>query len=128
MRDQCNPGQNPDPVKSSLGFGLVFLLALVTSLKLAPGVATGEIERWDEEADVVILGSGLAGCVTAIEAYETNRSAKILIVEKMPEHYAGGSSRVSGGALFIPQDLEALLTYRRALDEPNPVPEDVVRT
>ncbi|MBI3949276.1 MAG: FAD-dependent oxidoreductase [Acidobacteria bacterium] len=86
------------------------------------------IARWDEEADVVILGSGLAGCVSAIEAYETDHSANILIVEKMPERYAGGNSRVSGGALFIPQDLEALLTYRRALDEPNPVPEDVVRT
>jgi len=83
--------------------------------------------RWDDEADIVILGSGLSGCVTAIEAHDTDPSAEILLLEKMPEHLAGGNSRVAGQSLFLPKDLEMLITYRKSLDYPNPAPEDVVQ-
>lgn len=83
--------------------------------------------KWQHEADVVILGSGLAGCVTAIAAHDADPSAKIVIVEKMPERYAGGNSRVAGQSIFLPTDLEQLMIYRRHLDQPNPIPEPVLR-
>jgi flavocytochrome c len=49
--------------------------------------------KWDETADVVIIGSGFAGLSAAIEA--RNAGADVLIIEKMPVH--GGNSIINGG-------------------------------
>src|SRR5262249_16357404 len=80
-----------------------------------------------------VLGSGIAGCVSAIEAYDTDPSADVLIVEKMPEALEGGNSRVSGQQLCSPtppddpETVEKLIAYQQALDQPNPVPEGLRR-
>lgn len=84
-------------------------------------------ERWDEEADVVVLGFGLAGAVAAIEAFDSDPGAVIVVLEKAPEERAGGNSRVSGQRVLCAGDLEQLLVYQRALNEPNPIPDDVLR-
>ena len=84
------------------------------------------VESWDDTADVVVVGFGLAGAVTAISAHDRDTEADILVLEKMPETHAGGNSRVSGQTLFVSNNLDSLLTYKRALDEPNPLPEDVL--
>src|SRR5690606_10449536 len=78
------------------------------------------VGSWDREVDVVVVGSGMAGTVTAIEAYDTDPSAAILIVEKMPEGLAGGSGRCAGGFVYAPdpEDIEDLKTYHRALNGP----------
>lgn len=55
---------------------------------------TGPV-TWDEEYDVVIVGSGAAGMSAAIEAADTDSAAKILVVEKMSSY--GGNSRFSDG-------------------------------
>jgi glycine/D-amino acid oxidase-like deaminating enzyme len=83
--------------------------------------------RWDDEADVVVLGFGLAGAAAAIEALETDASARVVLVEKMPERWAGGNSRASAQRVLVAEDAEALAEYQHALNEPNPVPDDVVR-
>lgn len=88
----------------------------------------GSVKRWDDEADVVVLGFGLSGAVTAMTAHDTDPDADVLIVEKMPEQFAGGNSRASGQSLFPPHNLDLLLTYQRALNEPNPIPDDLLRT
>lgn len=88
---------------------------------------TKTTSEWTESVDIVILGSGLAGCVSAITAYDTDPDTDVLVIEKMPEEYAGGNSRVAGQSLFFPSDLENLLKYRRGLDRPNPIPEDVLQ-
>lgn len=85
------------------------------------------IESWDEIADVVVLGFGLAGTSTAIEAIDLNTSTDVLIVEKMPEGLEGGNSRVSGQTLCPASDVDKLMAYQRRLNEPNPVPEEVLR-
>ena len=41
-----------------------------------------KIEAWDEEADVVVLGFGSAGCAAAIAARDAG--ASVLVLEKMP--------------------------------------------
>jgi hypothetical protein len=86
--------------------------------------------RWGDEVDVVVLGSGPAGCVPAIEAYDTDPLAEVMIVEKMPERSAGGNGRASGQRPFCPspEDLHNLLVYQRVLNEPNPSRRDVLRT
>lgn len=84
------------------------------------------IKHWDEEADVVIVGYGLAGATAAIEARDLDPDADILILEKLGERHAGGNSRVSGQSLLIARDKEALKDYQRALSRPNPIPEEML--
>ncbi len=85
------------------------------------------VKDWQDEADVVIVGCGLSGAITAIEAHDTDGAADVMIIEKMPERYAGGNSRASGQDLFVGRDPETLMVHQRALNEPNPVPEDVLK-
>ncbi len=86
----------------------------------------GSIKQWDDEADVVIAGYGIAGAAAAIEAHDADPKADILVLEKMPERYQGGNSRASGQSLLISGNVEALKTYQRAMSESNPIPEDML--
>lgn len=86
----------------------------------------GSVTRWDDEADVVIAGYGIAGAAAAIEAHDADPKADILVLEKMPERYQGGNSRASGQSLLISRDVEALKSYQRAMSESNPIPEDML--
>jgi len=52
--------------------------------------------RWDDEVDIVIIGSGGAAAAAAISAHEGG-IRKILILEKAP--FSGGASAISGGAM-----------------------------
>jgi len=52
-------------------------------------------ESWDEEADVIIVGSGFAGLAAAIEA--KNAGASVIILEKMKGY--GGNSTISDGVI-----------------------------
>ncbi len=52
-------------------------------------------ERWDEEADVVVIGAGFAGMAAAIEA--GNAGASVVILEKM--NGWGGNSIISDGMM-----------------------------
>ncbi len=88
---------------------------------------TDHIESWDIEADVVVLGIGASGAVAAMTAYDEDPSAKVVILEKQPEAKAGGNSRAAGGDVFCPSDVEEAITFRRSIDEPNPLPDDVIR-
>ncbi|MDY0095780.1 MAG: FAD-binding protein [Candidatus Vecturithrix sp.] len=72
-------------------------------------------QKWDQEADVVILGTGYAGQATAIEA--DRAGASVLMLEKASEKYQGGNSRVSGQGFIAPPPhiWEAYFTYLKAL-------------
>ena len=50
-------------------------------------------KQWDEEVDVLIIGSGFAGLSAAAEA--AARGSQTLMIEKMP--VMGGNSLISGG-------------------------------
>jgi urocanate reductase len=62
----------------------------VASSGLAVGVLKGSAEasvrklpsKWDEEVDVLIVGSGFAGMAAAAEA--ASRCGKVTIIEPMP--------------------------------------------
>lgn len=53
--------------------------------------------HWDQEYDVVIIGSGFAGLAAAIEAKQFGSS--VLVLEKMT--IPGGNSAISGGLLAV---------------------------
>ncbi len=56
-------------------------------------VAAQDAQVWDQETDVVVVGTGYAGLCAAIEA--KNAGADVLILEKGP--YLGGNSILCGG-------------------------------
>ncbi|MFH2005574.1 MAG: FAD-binding protein [bacterium] len=52
-------------------------------------------ERWDDEADVVVVGFGGAGAAAAIEA--ADQGAEVLVLERFS---GGGATRKSGGVMY----------------------------
>ena len=79
-------------------------------------------EKWDDEADVVVVGYGYAGAVAAIEAYDAG--ADVLIVEKMPD--PGGISITSGGNVRIVDDAEFGFRHLKATNA-GTTPDSVLR-
>lgn len=69
-----------------------------------------EIDQWDAQTDVIVVGFGAAGGVVAIEAHDSGSS--VLLLEKMP--FAGGLSAISAGGIRIADDADAALEYLRA--------------
>lgn len=60
----------------------------------------GPPSRWDEVADVVVVGSG--GAALAAATLAADGGARVLVVEKGP--LLGGTTAVSGGVIWIPQN------------------------
>jgi flavocytochrome c len=69
------------------------------SIATLPGKAMAEWEpmpkRWDESADVIVIGSGFAGLAAAYEARKAG--ASVLVLEKM--RTPGGNSIINGGII-----------------------------
>lgn len=55
---------------------------------------------WDEEKDVIVIGSGLAGLSAAIEA--DRAGASVVVLEKM--NLTGGNTRISDGGVAAPNN------------------------
>ena len=70
--------------------------------------------KWNLTADVVVVGTGLSGLISAIEA--TDACAKVLIIEKAPKEFEGGNSRISGNLWLCNNDLEKSFAYYKAMD------------
>ncbi len=56
--------------------------------------------KWAMQADIVIVGSGIAGTVSAIAAAQAG--ASVLVLEKMP--FYGGTTAKSGGVMWVPNN------------------------
>ena len=50
---------------------------------------------WDEEVDVLVVGSGAGGLTAAIAAADAH--GRVLVIEKSDEY--GGTSATSGGGI-----------------------------
>lgn len=88
---------------------------------------------WDEEVDILVVGSGAGGLLSALVAAENGASA--MVVEK--ERLWGGTSATSGAGIWIPasdqareagfqDDPDDAFTYVRALSADN-VPDENIR-
>ena len=51
------------------------------------------------EYDVIVVGAGNAALCAALSARETCQ--RILVLERAPEHEAGGNSRFTAGAMRV---------------------------
>lgn len=119
----------------------VSLLLIFTILVTLPGCSKPAIkdidqeehnvnsEDWDREVDICIVGFGLAGAAAAVETYDIDKNASVLVLEKMTKQLAGGNSIASGQTFIVPKkdDLETFMDYMRACNEPNPIPEDYLK-
>jgi succinate dehydrogenase/fumarate reductase flavoprotein subunit len=56
--------------------------------------------KWDHEADIVVVGSGVGACTAALTAHDSGDS--VLVVEKAST--VGGTSAKSAGVLWIPNN------------------------
>jgi succinate dehydrogenase/fumarate reductase flavoprotein subunit len=79
--------------------------------------------RWDETADVVVVGAGYAGAVAAIAAHDAG--AGVALLEKMPD--PGGISICSFGGVRVAQDGDAAFGYLKRTNL-NTAPDNVLRT
>lgn len=59
-------------------------------------------ETWDETFDVVVVGSGAAGAMAALRAHE--QGASVLLLEKQSFSNWGGSTAISGGIFWVPNN------------------------
>jgi succinate dehydrogenase/fumarate reductase flavoprotein subunit len=97
--------------KTTVGIGATAILGL--SAPPIKSQDTASAEKWDKEADVVVVGTGFAGITSAITAHDAG--AKVLILEKAPKEHEGGNSKVSGNMWWTPTDVDAAVKYITAL-------------
>ncbi len=109
-------------------FVALLALALMCGCSTAPqnteptSVTFEETVNWDGQYDVVVVGFGGAGAVSAITAAKAG--AKVLIVEKAPEGHEGGNTRYSGQMFVYGNgNYENTMTYYKALAGNHEVPE-----
>jgi len=92
----------------------------------------GEVENWDDEADVVVCGLGAAGAATAVEA--ARGGARVLVLERASggggitasaagHVYAGGGTRVQK-AVGVDDTTEDMFRYLMAMT-PDPDEEKI---
>ena len=67
--------------------------------------------HWEKEADVVVVGYGGTGAVSAITVSELGGS--VIILEKAPE--AGGSTSTCAGGMRVPDNGEKATQYINAV-------------
>lgn len=72
---------------------------------------------WDIEADVLVVGLGAAGLSAAIAA-KLEGVEHVMALEAAPEEWAGGTTRVSGDMLMIPDNVDGAVTYQTELNGP----------
>jgi hypothetical protein len=84
-------------------------------------------EAWDETYDVVVLGLGFSGIISAMTA--ADEGAKVLVVEKCEDGVAGGNSRVCAQlVLYGNGDVDATRSYLTALCDSREIPDEMLDT
>jgi hypothetical protein len=80
--------------------------------------------KWDYEADLVVVGTGGGALTAAIEAADAG--ASVLLLEKAPEQYMGGNTKVTG-SFSIGRTREAAYEYLTSQCWGTVADEEVIR-
>lgn len=99
------------------------------SSSAAGSSATDSGRAWSEEADVVVVGMGFAGLAAAFTA--SQQGASVIVLEKAPEEYKGGDSRVSGQGSWVQPDTDVAISYFKELNRPEDlidIDDELIRT
>lgn len=81
--------------RNLLKAGAAAAAGIMASAAANAGIPAAKVEKYDEEYDVVIIGSGFAGMACALKAGRAGK--KVLMLEKMP--VVGGNSAISAATL-----------------------------
>jgi 3-oxosteroid 1-dehydrogenase len=98
------------------GAGALLTAASAAAISFTESAAYAK-QRWDREADVIVVGSGAAGSTAAI--FSQQEGANTIILEKAPIY--GGTTAKSGGGYWIPNNV---LMRQKGLADPR---EDCLR-
>jgi len=93
-----NNGHQEDRRKFLVGMGVAGAAVTLAGPALAVSARSSEV-KWDQEHEIVIIGSGFAGLAAAIQAKRLG-AKDVVIFEKMP--YLGGNSSINGGLFAVP--------------------------
>ena len=104
-----------------LGAGLAAAAAGAANAATAAPRAT-EVDSWDEEFDMVVVGSGFAGLSACYEAQRLGLK-KIVVLEKMEAY--GGNSALCGGLMCMP--LTKLQKANGIKDDPELLVKDMFK-
>lgn len=94
-----NAKHQPDRRKFLTGLGAAGLTMTLLKPALAAGMQMAQI-KWNNEYDVVIIGSGFSGLAAAIQAKRLG-AKDVVIFEQMPVF--GGNSAINGGLFAAPE-------------------------
>jgi succinate dehydrogenase/fumarate reductase flavoprotein subunit len=112
---------------AGIGAGVAAIASL--SPGQAKAISPDQVLEWNYETDVVVIGTGFAGQVSAISAHD--KGVSVLMIEKAPEKYQGGNSRICSQQIWCPSDkiLEDSFQYLKAMTSGTgyPVPEEYLR-
>ncbi|WP_332444723.1 flavocytochrome c [Wolinella succinogenes] len=87
--------------RDALKFGAVGAgLAMLGASEAMASTLFAKDVKFDEEYDVIVIGSGFAGLAAAAKAAE--RGYQVLVLEKMGR--VGGNSTINGGAFAVPNN------------------------
>ena len=115
-----------DFLKGAVGVGALATAGIaLTAYSMNPTISQAVDDEgviWDEEVDVLVVGSGTAA-FGAITAKKLDPNARVLIIEKLSSW--GGTSAVSGATMWVPRNYpmldagmndskEEALTYMKA--------------
>jgi 3-oxo-5alpha-steroid 4-dehydrogenase len=84
-------------IKKGAAAGAVAVAGAGPLYGCSPATPSNLPQKWDREADVVVVGLGGAGAAAAIEAGRAG--AKVIVLERMP--VAGGSTVLCGGLVYM---------------------------
>jgi len=85
-------------------------LAMLSASNAMAAAPTEKEVKFDEEYDVIVVGTGFAGLAAAAKSVE--RGYKVLVVEKMGR--VGGNSVINGGGMAVPNSAaQKKLRYSR---------------
>jgi 3-oxosteroid 1-dehydrogenase len=108
--------KNTGILAGSAALGAGFLVGCSQPTDKEAAVPANGGEKWDHEADVVVIGLGGAGASAAIEAHDNG--AKVLVLEKQAEENHFTNTRMSGGVFHNPDpsgDRAARVEYIKAM-------------
>ena len=104
---------------------MAFSAAVAVADEASDSYTFADTVKWDAEYDVVVLGMGFAGMVSAMEA--ADNGAAVLLCEKMEEGKAGGNSKVCGQSFACgDNDPDATMQYYTAMAAGRKYPEGVL--